>query len=303
MNELIDKILSDRPEAQIALNSSSGKDSQAMITYIKKKYPTANKFVIFADTGRMEWEQTLPFCKSFCQKENIDLVVVRASKDLIDYILQRYERLKAKGEHTTKPFWPSSKNRYCTSQSKVAPINKYLRRYQLIINCLGIRAEESKARAAKTPITVRKDLSSKIYHNLSTEEAYTKYLANPHKRLVIDYYPIFDWKLNQVWVACGTTTEEWEARRKMPDAEALNGWTAHPAYVIGVNGNTRLSCAFCVLGSLNDLNNAYKYNQKTFNILLQLEETLGWTFQNKRSLRDLITQNSLVKKFQQLTLF
>ena len=88
----------------------------------------------------------------------------------------------------------------------------------------------------------------------------------------------------------------------MPDAQDLQGWMSHPAYILGT-GNTRLSCAFCVLGSLNDLGNAVNYNRETYQLLMELEESLGWTFQNKRSLRDLESQNSPVEKYTQLALF
>ena len=253
--KLLERII-ENPHCQIAINISGGKDSQAMLSYLNRIYPNANKFAIHAHLGRAEWQQTLPFIQQNTKEQQIDLVVVRAAKDLIGYFKQRYERLKLKGEEKAKPFWSDAKNRYCTSQSKIAPINKYLRQYNLILNCIGIRAEESDARKKKCPFKVRKDISSTAYEGLSPQEAFRLWHKHPEKRLALDYYPLFDWDLKRVWTECGHSTEEWNQRRSYNcDTRSTEGCKAHPAYVLG-KGNERLSCAFCVLGSLNDLENA-----------------------------------------------
>lgn len=269
---------------QFAINVSGGKDSQAMLSFMLREYPKANKFCIFADLGRAEWVQTRQFVIDLCLKKEIELQIVKANKDLIDFFLQRYHNLKAKNEHKVKPFWADSKNRYCTSQSKIAPINKYLRRFNLIVNCIGIRAKESENRANKNFFKIRKDISAKMFHELSPEKAFELWLKNQSKRLVFDFLPIFDWDLERVWQEDGHGTNDWEKRRKMTnDADSIKGWNYHSAYVIGT-GNTRLSCAFCILGSINDLQNAIDYNPETYQILTNLEKELGWNFQSKRSL-------------------
>lgn len=293
--ELLNQIVRD-PHCQIAINISGGKDSQAMLSFINRTYPDSNKFVIHAHLGRAEWAQTLPFIQQNTKEQNVDLVVVKAAKDPIDYFVQRYERLKEKGEEKDKPFWSDAKNRYCTSQSKIAPINKYLRRYSLILHCIGIRAEESRARSQKSPFKVRKDISSTVYQDLCPEAAFELWHKHPDKRLAFDYYPIFDWDLERVWNECGHTTADWNQRRSYScDIQSTNGWKAHPAYVLS-RGNERLSCAFCVLGSLNDLENAIAYNQETYQILCDLEKAWEWDFQKGRLLRD------IQKRPQQLTL-
>jgi 3'-phosphoadenosine 5'-phosphosulfate sulfotransferase (PAPS reductase)/FAD synthetase len=159
--------------------------------------------------GRAEWKQTPAFVSSLCDRYQIDLVVVRREKgDLIARIEERRETLLAQGRDV--PFFPSAAARYCTAEMKTAPIYKYLRRHSLVINAIGLRAEESRER--------RKKLAVKL--------------------------------------------------------------------------NEKLSCAFCVLASENDLSNAIPYNQETFDLLVAMERESGWSFQEKRSLRSLAPGSS-----------
>ena len=286
----------NHPDCQIAINCSGGKDSQAMLVYLNRLFPSVEKFAIHANLGEMEWPQTLPFIEKLCQKERVKLVTIKHQLSLLAIIRERYRKIQAKGE--TKPFWPSANARYCTSTAKVLPINKYLRKLDtnLIVNTIGIRAEESTNRRRKTPLKIRKDISSVLYQDCTIEQAFKLYQSNKNKRLVVDWYPIYRWNLDRVWTECGTSTQEWEARRKLPDDLATQDWPAHPVYVLG-HGNTRLSCAFCVLGNINDLTNAVKLYPTMYRTLVEMEESTGYTFQNKRSLK------SLAERPRQLELF
>ncbi|MEZ4672300.1 MAG: phosphoadenosine phosphosulfate reductase family protein [Anaerolineae bacterium] len=83
---------------------------------------------------------------------------------------------------------------------------------------MGLRAQESQTRASDPVFSLRTDTS-----------ALTK------GRFVYDWLPIHDW----------TETDVWDCIRR-------HGNIHHEAYSLG---NHRLSCALCVLASLNDLIN------------------------------------------------
>lgn len=283
---IVDALLS-REDCVLAISISGGKDSQAMLSWLaqQRKYRgwCCQVFAVHADLGRIEWTQTATVVQSHAENHNIPLVVVRREKgDMINRWRQRYQTLKAQGN--TKPFWSSASARYCTSDLKVAPIDKYLRRYPLSVVAIGLRAEESPNRAKKTRLSYRKTIISTKYKDLPFKEAIKQY--NGKSRLSLNWLPIQDWSLDKVWNQCGTSTEEWHRRRGLPDEDAIEGWPAHPAYVLG-HGNHRLSCAFCVLADVNDLTNAIAYNEEVYSELVELEKESGWTFQHNRSLLSL----------------
>lgn len=283
---LIVEILGDR-DCALSFSISGGKDSQAMLNYGVYLRSLLNlqceTYAIHADLGRIEWKQTPQFVKHLAQAADIPLVVVRREQgDMIDRWQQRRETLFQQGN--TKPFWSSSTSRYCTKELKIQPIDKYLRRHKIVICAIGLRAEESQSRAKKLVLSLREDLCTNAIKGLSVEQAWSTWNAKGRPgRFALNWNAIHDWQLPQVWEWCGTSLSEWQQRRRLPDEQALDGWAAHPAYVLG-RGNERLSCAVCVLGSQNDLTNAIPYNQETFNILLQMETDSGWSFQPHRSL-------------------
>jgi hypothetical protein len=81
----------------------------------------------------------------------------RQQNDLVDQIWARWEQLKSDGRNV--PPYPSKPNRFCTSDHKRGPIRtvmtKLVReldagRKVRILNCVGLRAEESSDRAASS---------------------------------------------------------------------------------------------------------------------------------------------------------
>jgi len=283
-------------------------------------------FSLHMDLGRAEWNETPLHVEKIASNNNLPLVVVsRPQGDLVQEIEDRMERLRGTG----KPFWPSSAARYCTADQKRSQADKYYRKFDLIISAEGNRAEESPKRRKDDPVSVRKQITAKPLQNLPVDEAletwiavnrlldagddtavasqypqFTRYSADNRPRLAITWYPIHDWKLEDVWYACGTSASDLAMRQVMyqtaleledsggPEFDverikrkALDGWPAHPAYVYG---NERLSCALCILANDNDLRNGARHQPDLAAHYIHLEEVGGATFKNGRSLTDIL---------------
>ncbi len=265
---------------------SGGKDSQAMMHYLKNNGITAHS-VIHCDLGKVEWPESGPFCEKISQDIFNLPVTVLKRKDglgLLEYWKRRMIKLKGSG----KPFWSSAKNRYCTSDLKRGPSDAYfttLPTDKIIIDCQGIRAEESPARASKSPLSLRKSKCSTYYKGMTAEEAIANF--KPGKRLVITYYPIFEKTIEQVYELCGESLATlsiaqsyYKTTGKVPD-----WWQMHPAYVYG---NERVSCRYCILGSINDLRTAKKHDADgLLDDMIKMENEGCCTFKNNFSLQEI----------------
>ena len=280
-NEAPLKKLLDSKLTTLAISSSGGKDSVAMLDILYRADYRCQQLCIHADLGLMEWAGTQEYVEQTCTERNISLVTVRAKKTLFRYILERMRKRRG------KVFWMSPQNRYCTSYMKQGPIYRHLRKYRTVINAVGIRAEESTPRRGKSPLKLNTSLCSSYYLDLTVDEAIAQHLSKPKGRLAIDWYPIFDWDTEQVWQQLGHSTEEWEERcREADDEKAIAGWRYHYAYVVG-RGNTRLSCCFCMIGSQRDLKNAVPYNPVAYKFITNLERKTGFSFQFKQFIKEL----------------
>ncbi len=221
LNQILDLIAQG---AQFFVGHSGGKDSQAMFAVLSKIVPADQLSVVHADLGDVEHDGVKDFIRS-----NIDdheLLVAQAihadgsKKDFFSAVRARRASLDLQGK-TEAPAFPSSAARFCTSDLKTGPIWKVIRAqgdHAIVVNCVGIRAEESPARAKK--------IASRGTLNVNTKNTNSK-------RQAFDYWPIADWTIDQVWT-------EIEAK----------GQERHPAYN---DGNDRLSCVFCIFGSRGDL--------------------------------------------------
>jgi 3'-phosphoadenosine 5'-phosphosulfate sulfotransferase (PAPS reductase)/FAD synthetase len=262
---------------------SGGKDGQAMVkTLVNNKFPVT--LLIHADLGRVEWPDSIKMCKRQSEELNIPLITVTRHDglDLLAYWQRRMYKLMSKG----KPFWSSAKQRYCTSDLKREPINKYFRSLpsNFIISCEGIRAEESSARAKKSPLSIRKEITSTYYDGMSVIEAIANF--NPKKRLALTWYPVFNYTLEDVWLTYGMTMTDAEMARHAYacDKKVPEWWPFHPAYAFG---NDRVSCIFCVLGSINDLKVGAKHNPDLLDEMIHMEDVSDATFRHNWSLRNL----------------
>jgi 3'-phosphoadenosine 5'-phosphosulfate sulfotransferase (PAPS reductase)/FAD synthetase len=198
--------------------------------------------VVHCDLGRVEWRGTRELAEEQAAHFGVRFEVVSRSQDLLDQVEQR-------------GMWPSSKARYCTSDHKRAQVDKlmtkltaelrHLRRPVRILNCQGIRAEESTERSKKTPFQL--DMR-----------------ASNTKRHVDLWYPIFTWTLEQVW-----------------DRIRASGIRHHFAYDLGM---PRLSCAFCVFAGKQALILAGHHNTALLDQYCDVEIKTGHKFRQDVSL-------------------
>jgi 3'-phosphoadenosine 5'-phosphosulfate sulfotransferase (PAPS reductase)/FAD synthetase len=230
----------------ILINSSAGKDSQAMLDYVYSlavaEDVTDRITVVHADLGRAEWSKTKELAAEQAAHYGARFEVVsRPQGDLLDHIQDRGK-------------FPSSSARYCTSDHKRGQVSKVMTmlvderhsyRPIKILSCMGLRAEESPNRA-KLP-------------QLKRDARQTN-----GKRIVDVWLPIQDWSTDQVW-----------ARIRQ------SGTRYHPAYDLGMG---RLSCVFCIFAPRQQLVLAGRHNPELLEQYVQVEREIGHTFKADLSL-------------------
>ena len=223
-----------RRGALVAVNSSGGKDSQCMTILLSRIVPREQIVVVHAPLAEVEWPGTVEHIESTLP-HGVPLILapVTSGKSLLDSIEERGR-------------FPSASIRWCTSSTKRGPIERELRRYLkahpqfggLLVNAMGMRAEESPARAKKLPWK-RSDRNSKA------------------GRSWFDWLPIFGLTEHQVF-----------------DVIHAAGQSPHPAYAMGMS---RLSCVFCIMASRADLRTAARLQPALYRRYVRLEERIGHT--------------------------
>ena len=208
--------------------------------------------------------------------------------------------------------WPAKTQRYCTADQKRDQLLKQQRRLgDLVVTAMGMRAQEGcmvcrkakkasrvplphnhqSARAKKPVVAVSKRLTAKRLSSMTPASALAAWDPQRGERLVLEWLPIHEWEeAADVWPALGYTMAEVDRRRDLAragnQAEALVGWTAHPAYVMGL-GNDRMACSLCILGCKSDLENGARHNPALFRRYLQIELATGYSFTVDQALADL----------------
>lgn len=233
----------------LLVNSSAGKDSQAMLDLVVEEASAAGVrsriVVVHCDLGRVEWPGTRELAERQAEHYGLRFEVVRREQgDLLAQV--RHRRM-----------WPDPARRYCTSDQKRAPALKLMTKLAdehrercsrpvRILNCLGLRAEESRARSKRVPFERDERASS-------------------GRRTVDRWLPIFSWTIQEVW-----------ARIR------ASGVPYHPAYDLGM---PRLSCSFCIFAPPPALVLAGKHRPELLAEYVAIEEEIGHTFRHNLSLR------------------
>lgn len=267
--------------AWMIINTSGGKDSGAMFSALMRKRETlgwqGRVVAIHADVEGFEWPQSEGVARRAAEDFYTEFVVVRAKKDLLTRVEEKYER------RPDAPPWPSSAARYCTSDFKRSPINVWMRNNipdgKTAISFIGLRAEESPARAKKPLSRIRTQAS-----------------APTKGRIVYDSHPILHWSEEDVWSEIGYSMDELAAiQDQVAGWKAENGsqgiytyinnlgFKAHPVYALG---NSRCSCAICIFADDQDFLNGAEFAPDIFRRIVALEARTGYTYFHKKSIED-----------------
>ncbi|HXA24409.1 MAG TPA: phosphoadenosine phosphosulfate reductase family protein [Acetobacteraceae bacterium] len=239
----------------ILINTSAGKDSLAMLDYLVTLADEAGVnrerlVVVHADLGRVEWSGTRELAERQAKRYGLRFEVVRREQnDLLDHVAARGK-------------WPGYSTRYCTSDHKTKPVtglmtqlvNETVERLALtrgrsvaarpyrrvrILNCLGLRAQESTKRRDMEPV--------------SDDPA-----TNLTRREVTRWLPIHGWSESEVWLHIKS-----------------RGLEYHRAYDLGM---PRLSCVFCFYAPPEALLLAGYHNRELLGEYVKVERAIGHDF-------------------------
>lgn len=230
----------------VLLNTSGGKDSSVMawnVTKMAEAQGVKDRLVLGHATFREEWEGTIEVVKLQAEQLGLPFHVVTRGEGLLDYVRRRR-------------MWPSSQARYCTSDFKRAPIDKLitklapgLERRVKVLNVMGLRAQESPARAKKVAFKVNERRTN-------------------GRRHVDDWLPILPMKIDEVWATI-----------------KANAIPQHKAYELGM---VRLSCVLCIFAPKSALMLAGKHNLPLLREYAAVEKEIGHSFRENLKIADVL---------------
>jgi 3'-phosphoadenosine 5'-phosphosulfate sulfotransferase (PAPS reductase)/FAD synthetase len=230
----------------IEINSSAGKDSQAMLFYVagllREQGLLDRGVVVHADLGRVEWPGTRDLAAEQARLAGLRFVArARPQGDLL-------AQVRKLGK------WPMPTQRFCTADHKRGQIlfvlgqlaAEHRQAHKLkpsapvrILNCVGLRAEESpgRKRAPELHISAR---------------------GTSSRRQIDMWLPIQAWTAAEVWAAVRAS--------KAP---------SHPAYAAGL---PRASCILCIYAPEEALRRAGRANPAILAEYVETEQAIGHTF-------------------------
>ena len=233
-------------KALFVVNDSGGKDSQAMKILLLLNIPKDQLVIVHAHLPEVEWDGNLEHITKYA--DDVPVHQVQANKTFFEMVDHR-------------KMFPSPAYRQCTSDLKRGPIQKFIRHYtrdhgfQIVVNCLGIRAEESSSRAKKQTFKFNKKESCGY-------------------RTQYDWLPIHKLLETEVWQII---------------SEA--GQSAHWSYSKGMS---RHSCCICIMASKEDLCTAARLKPELVQRYIDKEEELNFTISMDRTpLKEIIKNNQI----------
>jgi len=228
--------------ALFVANHSGGKDSQILLIRLLERVPACQLIVVHASLGAMEWPGAMELARDQAATAGLPFIIAKAAKSLLEMVERRFET------RPEVPSWPSASTRQCTSDLKRGPIQREVRRYaktngfKTIVNCLGLRAQESPGRAKRATFS-----RMAISNSVSTW---------------YEWLPVHDMRTTDVFAAIQAA-----------------GQKPHYAYALG---NDRLSCVFCIMASKPDLRNGRIQQPDLFEQYVALEKRTGYTMHMNR---------------------
>ncbi|WP_454872989.1 hypothetical protein [Paraburkholderia xenovorans] len=248
--------------AVVAIGVSGGKDSVACALAVARHLDlvghTGPRVLVHADLGRVEWKDSGPACERLAAHLGWELVTVRRQAgDMLARWQKRWENNVTRYRELScvrliLP-WSTPSMRFCTSELKTAVITSALKkRYpgHDIINVTGVRRQESSARS-KMPVAAPLTALTR-----RSNEGWT-------------WNAIIEWPIEDVFAEIASA-----------------GVALHEAYT--VYGASRVSCAFCIMSSLDDLRAAAGCadNHELYREMVAIEAASTFAFQGQRWLAD-----------------
>ena len=233
---------------------SGGKDSQAMYARIRRRVPHERIVVVHADLGKVEWQGVQDHIRATISHE---LQVVRAGKTFFDLVRHRAKT------YPDVPAFPGARRRQCTSDLKRDPIQKFIRRDMnargatLAVNCIGLRAEESRSRSRRPAWSLSKKLTNT-------------------RRTVYEWLPIHQ-----------LTTEQVFGEIRRAEQQPFRAYAT---------GNRRLSCVFCIFGCPGDIANGRRERPGLYQEYRDLEHETGWTLFPGQSLAERAAEGEALRQ-------
>jgi 3'-phosphoadenosine 5'-phosphosulfate sulfotransferase (PAPS reductase)/FAD synthetase len=249
-------------DAVVAIGVSGGKDSVACALAVARHLDaighTGPRILVHSDLGRVEWKDSGPACERLAAHLGWELLTLqRQAGDM----LARWEKRWSNNVERYRDLacvrlilpWSTPSMRFCTSELKGSLINSALnKRFPThnIVNVTGVRRQESSARS-KMPV-------SAPLAPLSTKG-----------RTSVTWNAIIEWTIDEVFTEI-----------------AAAGLALHEAYT--VYGASRVSCAYCIMSSLDDLRAAASCadNYDVYREMVRLEAQSTFAFQGQRWLAD-----------------
>lgn len=245
--------------ALFVVNHSGGKDSQATGIRVAEMVPQGQLLFAHATLGEHEWEGALEHARDCAAAAGAPFVVAQSVKTFFEMVEHRFKVRPG----PNSPCWPSASNRQCTSDLKRGPIEREVRRYAAargftrIVSCMGMRAEESPARAK----LVAWERNARQW----MEPRPLKGGGQRPGRAWHNWLPIHSLSRDEVFATIESA-----------------GQRPHWAYAAG---NERLSCVFCILGSASDARNGAIHRPDLYSRYVEIEQRTGYTMhQSRRSL-------------------
>lgn len=236
----------------IIINSSGGKDSVCALWEVCRiaklqNYSFDKIYISHQDLTVAEWAGVYELVERQAFQLGIKTKIYcsrrRNAAGKEENLLEYAERRKK---------WPSSKQRWCTSDFKRGPGNRVLVhlankfKASKVLQVFGFRKEESPFRSKKESLIINRNLTTK-------------------SRTVFEWLPVHNWTEAQVW-----------------DTIKSNNLPYHFAYDLGM---PRLSCTFCIFSPFDALVLAGLHNPEKLQKYVEVEDKIQHTFKPDLSLR------------------